>query len=174
MPDGDEILTACIGQQAFQSPFEFRLRPHTRCLIIHESHTGPSVTRAVDYLRSKGRANGLLEVGYHAVIERDGTWTTTRPHDRMGSHAAGANHDSIGVCLAGHDDWSSVEEEGKGLRGRIITLKAMYTNLSLTYGNLLVLGHDEAVRRKPTAEHPRCPSIDMKWLRSFLGSPPRT
>lgn len=155
------------------SPFTFRPRPYTRRIIIHESHTGPEVKRAVDYLRAKGRANGLLEVGYHAVIERDGTWTTTRPYDRMGSHAAGCNHDSIGVCLAGHDDWQGVEEEGLELRGRIVTLMALHNFLIPLYGNLPVFGHDEVVRRRPTTNHPqRCPSINMDWLRSYLGASP--
>lgn len=150
------------------SPFSFKPRALTKRIIVHESHTGPEVRRAVDYLRAQGRRNGLLEVGYHVVIERDGTWTTTRPLDRMGSHSAGANHDSIGVCLAGNDDWSNVEEEGKELRGRIITLMAVHNYLIPTYGNLPVFGHDECVRRKANPDHPTCPSINMDWLRSYL------
>lgn len=152
-----------------RSPFTFRPRATTKRIIIHESHTGPEVLRAVDYLRAQGRRNGLLEVGYHTVIERDGTWTTTRPFDRMGSHSAGCNHDSIGVCLAGNDDWSAVAEEMLRLRGRLITLKAAYAHLSDIYGYLPVFGHDEVVRRKPTPDHPtKCPSINMDWLRSYL------
>lgn len=43
-------------------------------------------------------------VGYHIVIEWDGTWTQTREFDEEGAHCIGQNKSSIGVCFMGNGD----------------------------------------------------------------------
>ena len=43
-------------------------------------------------------------VGYHYVIEKDGTITQTRYHDEEGAHTLGMNRSSIGVCFMGNFD----------------------------------------------------------------------
>lgn len=43
-------------------------------------------------------------VGYHYVIESDGTLTQTRQHDEEGAHTLGMNTSSIGVCFMGNFD----------------------------------------------------------------------
>lgn len=43
-------------------------------------------------------------VGYHYVIETDGTVTQTREHDEEGAHTIGMNTSSIGVCFMGNFD----------------------------------------------------------------------
>lgn len=43
-------------------------------------------------------------VGYHYVIEWDGTVTQTRQHDEEGAHTVGMNNSSIGVCFMGNFD----------------------------------------------------------------------
>jgi len=45
-----------------------------------------------------------FHVGYHYVIEKDGTLTQTRDHDEEGAHVIGMNRSSIGVCFAGNFD----------------------------------------------------------------------
>lgn len=41
-------------------------------------------------------------VGYHYVIESDGTVVQTRGHDEEGAHTIGMNKSSIGICLVGN------------------------------------------------------------------------
>lgn len=43
-------------------------------------------------------------VGYHYVIDWDGTVTQTREHDEEGAHCIGMNKSSIGVCFMGNFD----------------------------------------------------------------------
>ncbi len=43
-------------------------------------------------------------VGYHIVIETDGTVTQTRQFDEEGAHTIGMNRSSIGVCFMGNFD----------------------------------------------------------------------
>lgn len=47
----------------------------------------------------KGR--GWSGVGYHWIIDRDGTVAPGRPETEVGAHTAGYNTGSIGVCLIG-------------------------------------------------------------------------
>ena len=46
----------------------------------------------------------FYHVGYHYVIELDGTVTQTRDHDEEGAHTIGMNTRSIGVCFMGNFD----------------------------------------------------------------------
>ncbi len=152
--------------------FAWKPRSETKRIIVHESHTGPSITNTVAWLRANGRANGLLEVGYHLVVERDGSYAITRPLHALGSHAPSANHDSIGICLA-HEPGEEMDlEQPAAERSKWWTLWSLYGYLTTEYwADLPVYGHDEAVRRRPTPNHPRCPSFDMERLRQFLGAP---
>lgn len=43
-------------------------------------------------------------VGYHWLIEKDGTVIQTRKETEVGAHDAGENADSLGICLAGNFD----------------------------------------------------------------------
>ena len=45
--------------------------------------------------------NGWSDIGYHAVIEGDGTLRPGCSMDRVGAHAKGANKGSLGVCMVG-------------------------------------------------------------------------
>lgn len=40
-------------------------------------------------------------VGYHYVIEKDGTVVRARNDDEIGAHDTGENLDSLGICLVG-------------------------------------------------------------------------
>lgn len=62
-----------------------------------------------DYYRNK---NGeLYHVGYHYVIEWDGTVVQTRGHNEEGAHCRGQNNSSIGICLMGNGDNHLPSEE---------------------------------------------------------------
>lgn len=43
----------------------------------------------------------LRAIGYHFVIDLDGTVYTARHVDEIGAHAAGFNTDTLGICLVG-------------------------------------------------------------------------
>ena len=161
-PDDTELLP-------FEQPIvSFRRRDLTTRVIIHESHTpAGDRPRAVDVLRARGRANGLLEIGYHFVIERNGHTIETRHFAAMGSHAPGCNHDSIGICLSADAQWRSEDHPRQ-----LISLLKVYRTVSLVYERLPVFGHDEVMRRRDRTH--KCPSFDMDWVRDYLGAPNAT
>jgi len=52
----------------------------------------------------KNNQGEFFHVGYHVVIEADGTIVHTRAYSEEGAHTVGMNNSSIGVCLTGNFD----------------------------------------------------------------------
>ncbi|GJE18724.1 N-acetylmuramoyl-L-alanine amidase [Methylobacterium marchantiae] len=140
--------------------FQWRPRNATRRIVVHSSHFPRDVPNHTKVLRAKGREKGLLEVGYHFVIEPDCRVSECRPQVAIGSHTPGYNQDSIGICLAG--DYRTGHSPGQ-----LETLLFLVVRLKLEFGDVAVLGHTE-LNRYLTREL-RCPHLDMDQLRVALG-----
>lgn len=90
-------------------------------IVIHCSATKPSQNLTAEDIRqmhtkpkSEG-GKGWRDIGYHFVIQRDGTLESGRPMNKVGAHAYGFNKVpdawrpmSWGVCMIG-----GVDESGK-------------------------------------------------------------
>lgn len=48
-------------------------------------------------------SRGFGGIGYHIIIQPDGTKITTRPLNQVGAHVKGSNTGNIGIALAGTD-----------------------------------------------------------------------
>ncbi len=72
-------------------------------LIILHHTVSPTVSSAVNGLKS--RAGGL---GYHFIIDNDGTVNQFGDCNQLMYHASGYNHESIGVSFVGGGHFSSV------------------------------------------------------------------
>lgn len=79
----------------------------------------PGFTSAV-YRNKRGKR---FHVGYHYVIERDGTLTQTRAEYEEGAHTIGMNLSSIGVCFMGNFDKETPTE------AQVTTWKRLYTEI---------------------------------------------
>lgn len=146
----------------------YRPRPSSEFLIVHDSHTAMEATqRGETYLRWRGRQMGLLDIGYHYVIERDGTLIECRPPDAMGSHCPGYNHNSVGVCLVGGlENEHLVDNFTADQRAALCVLSV---NLNARYGKTLaVKGHTELGRFIGRHRYHPCPCLDMPTLRDQL------
>lgn len=152
---------------------KFKPRRETKWVILHDSHTRPDVLSATDVprwadlARRQGRKMGLLEIGYHSIIERDGSVVEARGRDVIGSHTPGFNLVSIGVCLVGGRE----EDGGDGVdnftRDQRVSLLRLLHELRLQYPGLKVVGHSE-VQQYRNRSLPACPPIDMDELRIDL------
>ena len=49
-------------------------------------------------------ARGFRDIGYHAVVRRDGSIELGRPLEQEGAHVQGHNADSIGIVCTGNGD----------------------------------------------------------------------
>jgi hypothetical protein len=74
-------------------------------------------------------------VGYHYVIETDGSITQTREHDEEGAHTLGMNTSSIGVCFMGNFDLHYPSN------AQLVTWDKLYTKLKAEYPNIPTKPH---------------------------------
>lgn len=51
----------------------------------------------------------LPHIGYHYVVLTDGTVVKGRGDDEIGAHAAGANKNSLGICMVGTDRYTPAQ-----------------------------------------------------------------
>jgi len=77
-------------------------------IIVHCSATRPEWMRdaktpakVAEIRRWHVQDRGFSDIGYHFLIDRDGTVAKGRAVERVGSHVKGHNTGTIGVCLVG-------------------------------------------------------------------------
>ena len=111
-------------------------RTRTDEIVIHHQAGNP-VPAATMHQWHLGR--GWIGIGYHYVIQPDGTIETGRPIDTVGAHAgAGVNGRSIGVCFAGNVDIKPPTEQ------QIQSFYALYRHaIKPRYGKLPISGHNQ-------------------------------
>lgn len=90
------------------------------------------------------RDNGWSDIGYHFVIDRDGTVTQGRPLERVGSHTRGRNTGTIGVCLLGGFGAAATDAFAEHFTpSQDRALRALIADLQRKYGKLAVSGHNQ-------------------------------
>ena len=77
----DEIIVHCSATEAGQN---------LKAADIKKWHTAPPP-----------KGNGWKDIGYHYVIDLDGTIEVGRPIDQAGSHTSNHNKTTIGICYVG-------------------------------------------------------------------------
>ena len=96
----------------------------------------------------------LTAFGYHFLIVDHLPIITGRHLDEVGAHARGYNQESIGICLAGTDKFSTEQWE---------KLRALVRGLLCLYPGARVIGHRDVNR------HKECPCFDVKaWMDSGM------
>ena len=84
------------------------IRKTTKKIIVHHSASPPNTT--LDQIRrwhaEKGFTDPAGHSGYHFFIDGDGIIHPDRPENEWGCQVKNANHDSIGICLAGNFNWN--------------------------------------------------------------------
>lgn len=104
-------------------------------IIIHHSAVSRSknpnqFTAINNYHKSKGW--GMI--GYHYLIEPNGSIKTGRAKNQIGAHCIGRNHDSLGICLTGNFDIEKpMTEQELSLRFMLVHLLKEYKNAQIKY-----------------------------------------
>ena len=100
------------------------------------------------------KGNGWSDIGYHFVIELDGTVKKGRPMHRSGAHTKGHNTGSIGVCYVGGID---IEKKPKDTRteAQRTAMDELINELLTEYPNATIHGHNEFSAKA-------CPSFDVQ------------
>ncbi|CAE7866145.1 unnamed protein product, partial [Symbiodinium necroappetens] len=115
----------------------------------------------------QGLKMGLLDIGYHFIIERDATVVETRDRHLIGTHTPGHNLDSIGICLVGGRELGMEGGVNNFLKVQLDTLFDLIFNLRTEFGFLKLVGHSE-VQKYRNRMLPDCPALEMDDLRQDL------
>lgn len=82
-------------------------RHPVREIIVHCSATRPDwmqgrpLAEKVAEIRRWHKDNGWNDIGYHWLIDRDGSVVSGRAENVVGAHTVGKNSGTIGICLIG-------------------------------------------------------------------------
>jgi len=108
---------------------------------------------------------GWKDIGYHYLIDRDGTVAKGRPIEQVGAHVSGHNTGTIGISLFGghgsaetdmfHDHFTNAQEAA---------LHKLIADLRKRFGIIKISGHNQYAAKA-------CPGFNVPdWFRA--ASPP--
>ena len=122
-------------------------------IIIHCSATPEYKHYTASDIRKWHKRQGWSDIGYHFVIQLDGTIEEGRNIDIQGAHCTGHNSHSIGICYVGGMDSACryakdtrTELQKSALLSLLIDLKGMYPGV-------VIRGHRDFANKD-------CPSFD--------------
>lgn len=103
--------------------------------------------------------NGWSDIGYHYVIELDGSLVEGRKEEKQGAHAKGYNSNSIGVCYVGGMTKDNKEAKDTRTENQLITMFWLLKDLKNRYPEAQIIGHNNISSKD-------CPSFDVeKWVK---------
>ncbi len=94
-------------------------------VTIHCSYTKNGESVPLSVIDSWHKKKRYRKIGYHYLIQPDGTVERGRALNEKGAHVRGDNDDNVGVCLIGNDKFT---------REQFISLRSLLETLRITYG----------------------------------------
>jgi len=130
-------------------------------LVVHCSATKASQDVKEEEIRRWHLNRGWTDIGYHVVIDRDGTREYGRALDVRGAHVSGYNSISLGICMVGGLDRHGEPEDNfteTQYKSLLTTLDALH----LLFPEAKVCGH-----RDFPGVTKACPCFEVEdWLKS--------
>jgi len=138
----------------------YRSRPRSAIKKITVHHSATMSGSAEAYANYHVQHNNWPGIGYHFVIEKDGTIKWCHDVETLSWHVGNGNGYSVGVCLTGN----FIKQEPTAAQSRSLNklLRALMEELKLPRED--VWGHYQY----PGYATYRCPEIDMDQLREQL------
>jgi N-acetylmuramoyl-L-alanine amidase len=131
-----------------------------RFIVVHCAATRPSMDIGFKELTLMHLARGFFEIGYHAVIRRDGVIEEGRDIGKPGAHAVGFNQCSVALCMVGgvtEDDVTVAENNFT--EEQFASLRLVLAEWKLLYPKAQIVGHRDLPAKKPIAK--ACPSFSV-------------
>ena len=124
-------------------------------IIVHCADTPEGRDdRAADIKRWHTEERGWSDIGYHYVVDLDGTIEPGRPIEKAGAHCTGHNADSIGVCYIGGCD-KKMQPKDTRTDAQKASLLLLLKYLVAKYPGVTIYGHRDFANKS-------CPSFDAK------------
>lgn len=142
------------------------MRPITE-IILHCTATQANwwadkpTSAKVHEIRRWHKAKGWADIGYHYLIDRDGTVQPGRPLDKTGAHVQGHNTGTVGISLFGGHGSSADDRfdenftiaQATALRETIASLRRQFPSI------VKVTGHNEYAAKA-------CPGFRVgQWIK---------
>ena len=121
-------------------------------IVIHTTDNYATV----DQMRRFHRSIGWDDIGYHYIVDQDGSVYEGRPLDKAGAHVRNGNANSIGVAWIGAG--SPTEEQYRAL---VTWTYALMVNYEIDFGGLF--GHNDF--ESAQAQGKTCPNLDMQQFK---------
>lgn len=126
-------------------------------IVIHCSATKPNQKIGVEELRDTHLCRSFDDIGYHWVINIDGTIEKGRSEKYQGAHCQGYNDKSIGICYIGGLDDNGIPSNTMTAHQEE-SLIALCSKIKNTHPNIHIIGHNQISDKI-------CPCFDVKeWV----------
>jgi len=126
-------------------------------IILHCSATPEGRHHDVDDIRRwhvNGR--GWSDIGYHYLIDIDGTVEKGRPITKIGAHCSGQNRGSIGICYVGGMSKDMKKAKDTRTQAQKDSLIKLMHELIYKYNkDMTIHGHNEYANKA-------CPSFNVQ------------
>jgi N-acetylmuramoyl-L-alanine amidase len=129
------------------------MRPITR-IIIHCTATPEGRHHTAADIDRWHRERGFNSIGYHWLIQLDGTIEKGRSESKQGAHVKGHNADSIGIVYVGGCD-AAMKPKDTRTEAQKAALVCLVDDVKVRYPTATVHGHNEFDKGKA------CPSFDV-------------
>ena len=130
-------------------------------VIVHCSATPEGRNVKIETIKDwHVNGNGWSDIGYHFVIELDGSIKKGRAINRPGAHTRGKNKSSIGLCYVGGTDSRGAAKDtrtDKQKESMIKLLSFLINNTSVSK----ISGHNEYSTKQ-------CPCFDVNEYKYLL------
>lgn len=138
-------------------------RKSTTMIIIHCSATREGQDIKAKTIKQWHKARGFSDIGYHYIIDLDGTIEKGRDESLVGAHCVGKNAISIGICYVGGCD-KNLKPKDTRTDAQKKAMKTLVHQLMEKYNIPLnnVYGHYQFCSYK------ECPSVKIEQLREDL------
>ena len=123
-------------------------------IIVHCADTPEGRDDKAEDIRRWHKARGFNDIGYHYVVDLDGTIEPGRDVTIAGAHTTGHNADSIGVCYIGGAD-TDMKPKDTRTEEQKTALRLLLKYLVRKYPGAKIYGHRDFANKS-------CPSFDAK------------
>lgn len=123
-------------------------------IIVHCADTPEGRDDKAADIRRWHKERGFNDIGYHYVVDLDGTIEPGRDVTISGAHTTGHNADSIGVCYIGGAD-TDMKPKDTRTEEQKTALLLLLKYLVQKYPGATIYGHRDFANKS-------CPSFDAK------------
>lgn len=123
-------------------------------IIIHCTATPAGRSVSVEELRAWHRSRGFSDIGYHYVIDIDGTVSPARSLSLAGAHCRGYNANSVGIAYVGGLSPAGVPADTR-TPAQTDAMRVLVRSLCTLFPIEYINGHNEFAKKN-------CPCFNVR------------